>query len=79
MRASHSQVLQEMEDEWTICTEGHFSGLISCQIYFLSVCGCRNRSNDLSFKVCDQVTVEFLPLHDEWLNISAKLTRATAA
>lgn len=34
VRASHSQVLQEMEDEWTICTEGHFSGLISCQIYF---------------------------------------------
>lgn len=49
------------------------------QIFFLLVRGCSNRSNDLSFKVCDQVAVEFLPSHDEWLNISAKLTWATAA
>lgn len=77
VRASQSQVLQEMEDEGTICTWGHTSqGWSPVRIeadLFLSVFWCSNRSNDLSFKVCEQVTVEFLPLYDEWLYISARL------
>lgn len=61
----------------------HISQVISCQDcspdLFLLLLRCSNRSNDLSLKACDQVTEEFLPLHDEWLNISVQLTWATAA
>lgn len=55
------------------------SGLSGLANLFLSAFQCSHRSNDFSFKECDQVMVEFLPLYDEWLNISAQLTWATAA
>lgn len=77
VRVSHSQVLQEMEDGGAMCTWGHTSqGRSPARIeadLVLSVFWCGSRSNDLSLKVCDQVTVEFLPLDDEWLNFSAQL------
>lgn len=61
----------------------HISGLISCvrikADLFQSVFRCSNRSDDSSFKVCDQVILDLLPLFDKWLDISVQLTWATAA
>lgn len=55
-------VLQEMKDERTICTWGctSQSGSVvrGAADPFLLLFQCINRSNDLSFKVCDQVAVE---------------------